>query len=67
MDFCGKTFILANIYWKYFNCVMQYEIKQVDKFRFIEEGEGEPLVLLHGLIWRTQQFRGPDRVFQKAL
>lgn len=28
---------------------MQYEVKQQDKFRFIEEGEGEPLVLLHGL------------------
>ena len=30
---------------------MSYEIKQQDKFRFIEEGEGEPLVLLHGLVW----------------
>lgn len=28
---------------------MTYEIKQQDKFRFIEEGSGEPLVLLHGL------------------
>jgi len=28
---------------------MQYEIKQQDKFRFVEEGEGEPLLLLHGL------------------
>ena len=28
---------------------MQYEIKQADKFRFVEEGEGQPLVLLHGL------------------
>ncbi|TCZ72750.1 alpha/beta fold hydrolase [Flaviaesturariibacter aridisoli] len=28
---------------------MQYEVKQQDKFRFIEEGAGEPLVLLHGL------------------
>ncbi len=28
---------------------MQYEIKQEEKFRFIEEGDGEPLVLLHGL------------------
>ena len=28
---------------------MEYEIKQVDKFKFIEEGEGETLILLHGL------------------
>src|SRR5690606_37900363 len=28
---------------------MNYEIKQQGKFKFIEEGEGEPLVLLHGL------------------
>ncbi|MEP6683199.1 MAG: alpha/beta hydrolase, partial [Parafilimonas sp.] len=28
---------------------MQYEVKQLDKFRFIEEGEGDPLILLHGL------------------
>src|ERR1700675_944558 len=35
---------------------MQYEIKQVDKFRFIEEGEGEPLVLLHGLFGALSNF-----------
>jgi len=28
---------------------MSYEIKQDGKFKFIEEGEGEPLLLLHGL------------------
>jgi len=35
---------------------MQYEIKQEDKFRYIEEGEGEPLVLLHGLFGALSNF-----------
>ena len=36
---------------------MQYEIKQQDKFRFLEEGEGEPLVLLHGLFGALSNFK----------
>jgi pimeloyl-ACP methyl ester carboxylesterase len=28
---------------------MEYEIKKTDKFKYIEEGEGEALILLHGL------------------
>src|SRR5215510_6871922 len=35
---------------------MSYEIKQQDKFRFIEEGQGEPLVLLHGLFGALSNF-----------
>lgn len=35
---------------------MSYEIKQHDKFRFIEEGNGEPLVLLHGLFGALSNF-----------
>lgn len=35
---------------------MNYEIKQVDKFKFIEEGEGEPLILLHGLFGALSNF-----------
>jgi 2-hydroxy-6-oxonona-2,4-dienedioate hydrolase len=35
---------------------MNYEIKQADKFRFVEEGEGEPLVLLHGLFGALSNF-----------
>jgi 2-hydroxy-6-oxonona-2,4-dienedioate hydrolase len=35
---------------------MTYEIKQEAKFRFIEEGEGEPLVLLHGLFGALSNF-----------
>jgi len=36
---------------------MKYEIKQQDKFRFIEVGVGEPLVLLHGLFGALSNFR----------
>ncbi|MCM5529410.1 alpha/beta fold hydrolase [Parasegetibacter sp. NRK P23] len=35
---------------------MHYEIKQQDKFRFVEEGQGEPLVLLHGLFGALSNF-----------
>jgi 2-hydroxy-6-oxonona-2,4-dienedioate hydrolase len=35
---------------------MQYEIKQEEKFRFVEEGTGEPLVLLHGLFGALSNF-----------
>jgi len=35
---------------------MNYEIKQAEKFRYIEEGEGEPLVLLHGLFGALSNF-----------
>jgi len=37
---------------------MEYEIKQVDKFKFIEVGEGEPLILLHGLFGALSNFKG---------
>lgn len=36
---------------------MQYSIKQQDKFKYIEEGQGEPLVLLHGLFGALSNFR----------
>ncbi len=36
---------------------MNYQIKQVDKFKFIEVGEGEPLVLLHGLFGALSNFQ----------
>lgn len=37
---------------------MVYEIKTQGKFKFIEEGEGEPLVLLHGLFGAMSNFGG---------
>lgn len=36
---------------------MEYEIKQLEKFKFIEEGDGEPLVLLHGLFGALSNFK----------
>ncbi len=36
---------------------MDYEIKQSGKFRFVEEGSGEPLVLLHGLFGALSNFK----------
>lgn len=36
---------------------MNYEIKQQGKFKFIEVGEGEPLVLLHGLFGALSNFK----------
>ena len=36
---------------------MSYEIKQDGKFKFIEEGEGETLMLLHGLFGALSNFR----------
>ena len=36
---------------------MKYEIQQQDKFKFIEIGEGEPLMLLHGLFGALSNFK----------
>ncbi|HLK30196.1 MAG TPA: alpha/beta fold hydrolase [Puia sp.] len=44
--------------------MIQYEIKQQDKFKFIEEGEGEPLVLLHGLFGALSNFMGLIEYFR---
>ncbi len=43
---------------------MDYEIKQVDKFKFVEEGSGEPLVLLHGLFGALSNFAGLIEYFK---
>ncbi len=36
---------------------MRYELKEYQKFKFIEEGQGEPLVLLHGLFGALSNFQ----------
>jgi pimeloyl-ACP methyl ester carboxylesterase len=36
---------------------MNYEIKHQDKFKYIEVGEGEPLLLLHGLFGALSNFK----------
>src|SRR4029078_3531399 len=37
--------------------MMNYYVKQIEKFKFIEEGEGEPLILLHGLFGALSNFK----------
>jgi 2-hydroxy-6-oxonona-2,4-dienedioate hydrolase len=44
---------------------MQYEIKHQEKFRFIEEGEGEPLILLHGLFGALSNFQDLIEYFKQ--
>lgn len=36
---------------------MEYQIKEIEKFKFIEEGEGETLMLLHGLFGALSNFK----------
>lgn len=36
---------------------MQYEIRHFGKFKYVEEGEGEPLILLHGLFGALSNFK----------
>ncbi len=44
---------------------MEYEIKQYDKFKYIEEGSGESLVLLHGLFGALSNFRDLIEYFRQ--
>ncbi len=44
---------------------MNYTIRQHDKFKFIEEGEGEPLLLLHGLFGALSNFKDLVEYFRK--
>lgn len=44
---------------------MEYEIRQQDKYRFIEEGSGQPLVLLHGLFGALSNFRDLIEYFRQ--
>ncbi|MFM7645718.1 MAG: alpha/beta fold hydrolase [Sphingomonadales bacterium] len=43
---------------------MNYEIREKDKFRYVEEGNGEPLVLLHGLFGALSNFSGLIEYFR---
>lgn len=45
---------------------MQYEVKKLDKYKFIEEGEGEPLILLHGLFGALSNFEHLIEYFRKS-
>jgi 2-hydroxy-6-oxonona-2,4-dienedioate hydrolase len=45
---------------------MEYEIKHLGKFKYVEEGTGEPLVLLHGLFGALSNFKDLVEHFQKT-
>lgn len=45
---------------------MSYEIKQDGKFKFIEEGQGETLMLLHGLFGALSNFKDLIEYFRKS-
>jgi pimeloyl-ACP methyl ester carboxylesterase len=45
---------------------MSYEIKQDGKYKFIEEGEGETLMLLHGLFGALSNFKDLIEHFRKT-
>ena len=45
---------------------MSYEIKLDGKFKFIEEGEGDTLMLLHGLFGALSNFRDLIEHFRKT-
>jgi len=44
---------------------MPYEVRNKDKFRYVEEGEGEPLVLLHGLFGALSNFENLIEYFRQ--
>ena len=44
---------------------MEYQLKQLAKFKYIEEGEGEPLLLLHGLFGALSNFADLVEYFRK--
>lgn len=45
---------------------MSYEIKQDGKYKFIEEGNGEPLILLHGLFGALSNFKDLIEYFSRT-
>lgn len=45
---------------------MQYELKKLDKFKYIEEGEGDTLVLLHGLFGALSNFESIIDYFKNS-
>jgi 2-hydroxy-6-oxonona-2,4-dienedioate hydrolase len=45
---------------------MQYEIKEVGKFKYVEEGQGDPIILLHGLFGAMSNFSHLVDFFKKT-
>lgn len=44
---------------------MEYQLKKLDKFTYVEEGEGETLLLLHGLFGALSNFKDLVEYFKK--
>ncbi len=44
---------------------MEYQLKKLDKFTYVEEGEGETLLLLHGLFGALSNFKDLVEHFKK--
>ncbi len=45
---------------------MDYQLKEEGQFRYIEEGQGKPLILLHGLFGALSNFRDVVEHFSKT-
>lgn len=45
---------------------MQYEIKKIEKFNYIDEGEGEILIMLHGLFGALSNWEGVIERFRSS-
>lgn len=61
-----ELFLNTAIFTPFIKRRMEYEIKQYSKFKFVEEGEGEPLVLLHGLFGALSNFKDLVDFFKKS-
>ena len=46
--------------------VMEIQIREEDRFKFIDEGEGQPIVVLHGLFGALSNFNGVIDHFSKT-
>ncbi|HKK39240.1 MAG TPA: hypothetical protein VJ949_07470, partial [Cryomorphaceae bacterium] len=44
---------------------MELNVKEEGKYKFIDEGEGQPLVVLHGLFGALSNFNGVISHFKK--
>lgn len=46
---------------------MTTEVKKEGKFSYIEEGEGTPIIILHGLMGGLSNFEGVLHFFQRQI
>ena len=70
-----KNVIFKNSKFSKLNCVdlpetnfyvnMNYSLKQEGKFKYVEIGEGQPIIILHGLMGGLSNFDGVAAFFSK--